>query len=249
MALMALMSLIPFYFLGLANAQDNDSTIAINGSVTPAPSDDPDVAADVKYITSLFNFSNYQRVGSSIRSGNQNECYGNLSLVLGNIGPIASASSSASSGALTLLPTAGALIGAPAKELWMLYKLVPFAGVMSMLLSLGGNIVPNTSSDYEQEGYTYGGIIGNTSNIGDAESRLLSVKTIDAATFAQVVKARADNPLGGSKRFVASIGIFCQVFWVGIIVFACWFTEGGSVIVWWCNVSNKLPPQCTGPDS
>jgi hypothetical protein len=228
--------MIPFTFLSMANAQGNDSTIVMNESFAPTSA----VANDVLWITTPLNFAAYRRVGSGIRSGNNDECYGNLSLVLGQIGPIAAASSSASSGALTLLPTAGALIGAPAKELWMLYKLVPLAGVMSMLLSLGGNIVPNTSGDYEQEGYTYGGIIGNTSNIGETESRLLSVKTIDAATFAQVVKARADNPIGGSKRLVASIGIFCQVFWVGIIIFACWFTEEGSVIVWWCSVSNIL---------
>jgi hypothetical protein len=36
---------------------------------------------------------------------------------------------------------------------------VQAAGVLSILLSLGGNIVPNTAGEYKLEGYNYGGII------------------------------------------------------------------------------------------
>lgn len=228
--------MIPFSFLGLAAASDTDQAVVLNGTFQPTQSDNAAVLKDVKYITSLFNLTEYWGLGASIRAGNRFECAGNLSLALASAGPIMQASTSGSSGALTLLPTAGALIGAPAKELWMLFKLVPLAGVLSMMLSLGGNIVPSISDDYEQAGYTYDGMIGTEGNIDDTESRSLSVHKLDPATFAQVVRARADNPLGGSKRMTAAIGMFSQLFWIGVIIFACCFTQKGAVVVWWCKV-------------
>lgn len=45
--------------------------------------------------------------------------------------------------------TAGALFGAPAKELRVLYRLRPLAEVLSLILSLGGNILLMESTDYE----------------------------------------------------------------------------------------------------
>ena len=92
-----------------------------------------------------FDFHLWRLRGLEIRSGeNRAQCFGNLSLALSEIGSLYQAGSSGASGGLTLLPTAGALIGAPAKELWVLFKLVPVAGFLSMLLSLGGNIVHST---------------------------------------------------------------------------------------------------------
>lgn len=164
-----------FSFFTLATAQQNATTTGPkpgtlgNGNVdfVPTPSNDTITVDDVNWITRPFNFTSYRQAGDAIRSGTTRQCFGNLSLALGSIGPISSASSSGASGALTLLPTAGALIGAPAKELWILYKLVPLAGVLSMLLSLGGNIVPNTAGEYELEGYNYGGVIGTASGRDD----------------------------------------------------------------------------------
>ncbi|KAI1744682.1 hypothetical protein F4680DRAFT_468605 [Xylaria scruposa] len=230
-----LKAFLPFALFRPASAGEIDPDVLSNSSFVPTQSTDPAVLSDIKWRTTLFNFKNYRHIGDSIRSGTIDECYGNLSLILDAIGPIAQASSSGSSGALTFLPTAGALIGAPAKELWILYKLIPFAGILSMLLSLGGNIVPNSSTDYERDNYKYDGIIGSTGNMQDGETTLLSVKGMDPQTFAAVVKARAENPLGGSKWTVAAVGIASQLFWIGVIIFACWFTESGAVLDWWCQ--------------
>ncbi len=61
---------------------------------------------------------------------------------------------------LSLIPTAGVLIGAPAKELWVLYKLCPLAGFLAMLLSLGGNIVPADIKEYENvDAFSYQGMV------------------------------------------------------------------------------------------
>lgn len=230
--------LVSFSFFTLAAAQQNTTTNGTkpgtlgNGNVdfVPTPSNDTTTVDDVNWITRPFNFTSYRQAGDAIRSGTRRQCFGNLSLALGSIGPIASASSSGASGALTLLPTPGALIGAPAKELWIMYKLVPIAGVLSMLLSLGGNIVPNTAGEYELEGYNYGSVIGTASGRDDdVDASILSVKHVDPTTFAQVVKARAENPLGSNKRTIVAIGILFQLFWIAIIIFSCWFTEVGAI--------------------
>lgn len=57
-------------------------------------------------------------------------------------------SASSSTTLLTLLLTAGALIGAPAKKLWVSYKLYPIAGFFSSALALGGSIIPHQVSEY-----------------------------------------------------------------------------------------------------
>ncbi|KAI0468248.1 hypothetical protein F4859DRAFT_524736 [Xylaria cf. heliscus] len=226
-------ALLPFFLFKQASAEGAFDPGSINdGTFSPKESTDPAVISDVSYITKLFNFEAYRHTGTVLRQGTRDECFGNLSLVLESIGPIAQASSSGSSGALTFLPTAGALIGAPAKEIWMLYKLVPLAGILSMLLSLGGNIVPNSASDYDSDTYKYDGII-DTGNIRRASSQ--SIKEMDPSTFAELVKARAENPHGGSKRTIALIGIISQIFWIGVIVFACWLTESGAILAWWCQ--------------
>ncbi|KAM7214267.1 hypothetical protein V8F06_010384 [Rhypophila decipiens] len=233
-------TLLPFSLFGMVtgastgNTDDPDS-VFMNNTYIPRPSDDPVVISDVRHIIDLFDFDNYRQVGNAIRSGNREECFGNLSIVLGSLGPITAASGGGSSGALTLLPTAGALIGTPAKELWILYKLVPIAGVLSMLLSLGGNIVPNTTDEYEHDGYNYGGLIGTADGVNDELSHRLSLKNVNADTFAEVVRARAENKLGSSKRSVTAIGIMAQLFWISMVIFACWFTETGAVVVWWCQ--------------
>ncbi|KAK0741470.1 hypothetical protein B0T18DRAFT_231385 [Schizothecium vesticola] len=112
--------LVSFSFFGLAAAQGNTTTgtkpgTLGNGNVdfVPTPSNDRTTIDDVNWMTRQFNFTSYRQAGDAIRSGTRRECFGNLSLALGSIGPIASVSSSGASGALTLLPTAGALIGGP----------------------------------------------------------------------------------------------------------------------------------------
>lgn len=226
--------LIPFAFFDKAAAASENEVTSSNATWDDAVASQNFIYKDVESMSTLFNFTDYQLIGRTIRAGNRLECFGNLSIALSNIGPIASTSGNGSSGALTLLPTAGALIGAPAKELWILYKLVPLAGILSMFLSLGGNILPNASGDYEGETNRYDGIIGN--NMDEEEARLLSVKNLSAVQFAEVVSARAQNPLGGSNTLTVSFGMLCQLGWIAIIVFACWFTEQGAIVAWWCKV-------------
>lgn len=50
---------------------------------------------------------------------------------------------------MALLPTVGALLGAPTSEIWQLLTIVPFGGVLAMSISFGGAILPVRVEDYE----------------------------------------------------------------------------------------------------
>ncbi|KAI4119219.1 MAG: hypothetical protein LQ345_000813 [Seirophora villosa] len=96
----------------------------------------------------------------------RNQCVENLDALLKATPAVEIASNTGSSGALTLLPTAGALIGAPSKELWVVYNLMPIAGILSMMLSIGGNIAPTDASGYEMKvpRFLYRGLVATRSS-------------------------------------------------------------------------------------
>lgn len=168
----------------------------------------------------------------------------NLNNVLLTIGPLEMASTQGSSGALTLLPTAGALIGAPTKELWLVYKLMPIAGVLSMMLSLGGNIVPTEASHYEIKAprFSYGGWVATCSKEDDLDECEDSPKADDSdpKAFAGMVERRAKDPRGGQRFARVWYGVLLQLFWIAVIMTACWFAGSGSILVWWCKVGGML---------
>ncbi|KAI0859505.1 hypothetical protein F4860DRAFT_515718 [Xylaria cubensis] len=234
-----LRAFLPFVFFKTAFADgEEDSADEFFKNFDPATTDDKKITADAQWTTTPIDFRLFRKIGDTIRSA---YCYRNLSGYLATLGGIAQADYSGSSSALTLLPTAGILVGAPARELWMLYKLVPLAGVLSMLLSFGGSIAPKRSSDYELEGYSFDGIISSTGNSKQhGETTQLPIKDMDELTFARCVKARANNPFGSSKRAKATIGISVQLTLVALVIFACWLTGLGSVLVWWCEAKSWM---------
>ena len=198
-------------------------------------------------MTNSLDFPAWMRQGAAIRGTfDRSECFGNLSLAVSSAGPLFSVEASGTAGALSLLPTAGALIGAPSKELWVLYKLMPLAGVLSMLLSLGGSIVPSRISDYTANALHYGGYIASrqkketTDRDPEAEPMIKGSKFQE---FAARVQKRADSNRGGRKRLAIGIGILLQLLWLAILMVACWFTESGGIIVWWCTVSPNAARQ------
>ncbi|KAH8796380.1 hypothetical protein BGZ57DRAFT_998130 [Hyaloscypha finlandica] len=162
-------------------------------------------------------------------------CVGNLSIALSEVGSAYAASSNGASTLLTLIPTAGALIGAPARELWVRYKLMPIAGILSMMLSLGGNIVPMDISDYEQvDTFSYAGMIPTA----DQKTNSFVAKSTgetEAERFAALVHSRARDKLGARRSVAIWFGIILQCFWLTCILIACWFLDSGSIIVWWCT--------------
>jgi hypothetical protein len=176
--------------------------------------------------------------------GDRGYCVGNLSIALSGVGAAYQASASGATTLLTLLPTAGALIGAPAKELWVLYKLMPLAGVLSMVLSLGGNIVPMEVNQYERiDSFSYAGMIGSlpedqpTVPTDESSEKGLT----EAQKFGREVHDRAMNYEGSNKSGVITAGILLQLFWLACILSACGFIQMGGILVWWCTVSFAVP--------
>jgi hypothetical protein len=214
----------------------------------PIHSVTPEIAASVGNETGSFSLSDWNYRGHLIRSGNTNEeCLGNLSWAIQTLGTLNAAEYNGASGALSLLPTAGALIGAPTKELWVVYKLMPVAGVLTMFLSLGGTITPSQAGDYDPKAsYSYGGMI---STDWTAESRLQrgpddrdSQHTSKSVRFAAKVNERARDTRGGSRYWAVWLGVLIQMVLVGVVLVALWFGQLGGVITWWCRVK---PPLCS----
>lgn len=211
-------------------------------------SQDPKVRIESVYFEDRkIRFQQWAGRAQRIRdAGNPVYCSGNLSVALMEVGAAYQASSNGSTTLLTLLPTAGALIGAPAKELWVLYKLVPFAGFLASLLSLGGSIIPNQVSDYASlEDFSYSGM-PSASPVDAMIKRRPSAKTwaensetdvqLLAEHFADQVFARAMDSRASSKHWKVVLGMFGLVGCILLICGACYMLSAGSIIVWWCQV-------------
>ena len=203
------------------------------------------VLADVQPLSLPFHYSAWRGRAYAIRHGqSRTQCIDNLTLALNAFSALRSAETAGSSGALTLLPTAGALIGTPTKELWMVYQLMPLAGVLSMLLSLGGTLVPTNSKDYEltTSAFSYGGMIATAKDDikEEVDERLSS--QMDAHDFANMVEERSKDNTRGRSYVRVWYGIAAQLVLLVLVVFACCFCESGAVIVWWCNVHD---PYCS----
>ena len=206
---------------------------------SPPNATDPAVQDDVCSMINLFSWRQYSEVANNIRRNtNRQQCNTNLNLALQAIGVLQSASASASAGALTLLPTAGALIGSPTKELWVVYKLMPIAGILSMLLALGGNIVPTESHDYElnPSAFSYGGMIATSNDDDNYDIEDTRPALSGPQAFAAKVDARSRDMRNGTRYARVWYGMAIQLFWVGVLLTACWLTQSGSVLVWWCKV-------------
>ena len=216
-----------------------ENSAALNASTAADNSTNP--AEDVKYLTGAFDWKYWNQRADGIRHNvDRTQCMVKLNAVLSAIGPLEQASTNASSGALTLLPTAGALIGAPTQELWMLYKLVPIAGVLSMMLSLGGNIVPTEASSYKKKvpRFSYMGLVRTRSNEAEIEEpeEVVDQDESDSQVFANMVERRARDFRGGQRFMRVWIGIALQLFWIAVVMVACWFIGSGSILFWWCKV-------------
>ena len=219
----------------------SNNTSSNYNDFTPSQSNDSRVLADISnFKATSIGFPEWQAWAHTIRaSGGVAQCVGNLSIALSEVGSAYAASSNGASTLLTLIPTASALIGAPARELWVLYKLMPIAGILSMMLSLGGNIVPMDISDYEQvDTFSYAGMIPTA----DQKTNSFVAKSTgetEAERFAALVHSRARDKLGARRSVAIWFGILLQCFWLTCILIACWFLDSGSIIVWWCTVSRS----------
>lgn len=92
------------------------------GPANASDSDGQKVLADVSnFLASSLHWAAFKSRADEIRgSGVQEYCIGNLSIALTSLGGAYQAGAAGATTLLTLLPTAGALIGTPVTELWVL---------------------------------------------------------------------------------------------------------------------------------
>lgn len=186
-------------------------------------------------------------IGREIRAGGTRACVSKLAYILENLSQIASGQYSSAASALSLLPTAGALITAPTKEMWVLLKLIPMAGILSMFLSLGGSIMPTDVRDYDlNKPFTYGGMIAQRER-ADAFERAQEEKTLledannvqstRASRFASLVRTRTLTHTGNGRSMWIGLGMGLQAWLISGMLVAMYFAQSGAIIPWMCEVS------------
>lgn len=198
------------------------------------------------------HLDNWVNRGMTIRSGGSvYQCLANLTAALDLVGELNAAEYNGAAGALSLLPTAGALLGAPTREMWIVYKLVPLAGLLSMFLSLGGSITPSNVGEYDPaEPFSYGGFMpttGVTANrVGTfsnsvrskmrQDSRVESQDGPAAERFAQDVLQRAEDDSGGGVALGLFLAMALQFILVVCLLMPMWYAQQGAIVTWWCQV-------------
>lgn len=219
-------------------------THAANTQVyTPVQTPTPEQDLAVNQVGGWFYFMNWVERGNKIRSGKDvRQCLLNLAKALEEVQVLSAAEYNGAAGALSLLPTAGALLGAPTREMWIVYKLVPIAGILSMFLSMGATITPSDVGEYDSgKAYSYGGLMPTVRtdlhhHDHDSDEESIDDPT-EAKKFAREVKLRAEDVSGGDVFFRIWFAIFMQLCFIGVILVAMWYAQRGSVIPWWCRVS------------
>ncbi|OWP04676.1 hypothetical protein B2J93_5695 [Marssonina coronariae] len=191
-----------------------------------------------------FSVAQWDARGTTIRAGGTIEfCLGNLSMAIDQLTRVNAAEYNGAAGALSLLPTAGALIGAPTKELWVVTKLMPLAGILSMLLSLGGSMVPSTASEYNpSDTYTYEGMM-STASVTNKHVNITEQEVHAGLAAAESRNALRDEVLqrvqtfseGGGSYLNVWIGLAFQLVFVAALILTLWYAQLGAVIPWWCQ--------------
>lgn len=226
----------------------------------PAHTLSPDQSESVDQAGGSLDFSNWVNRGMTIRKGsNVYECLANLTTALDLVGSLSAGEYNGAAGALSLLPTAGALLGAPTREMWIVYKLVvPLAGLLSMFLSLGGSITPSNVGEYDPaEPFSYGGFMPTT-RVRAAKRRPMTPANSapgnrdeannfeaenDAQAFAQEVLQRAEDDSGGGIKFGIFLAMALQFILIIATLIPMWYAQRGAVVSWWCRVCTFF--ECT----
>ena len=237
--------LLPLRASALGYTQEPGVTATQWFQPLPTGTMDNRTANEIKYSvgneSGPFNLPQWAQRGMLIRKGgNDLYCLGNLSWALMNLGELNMGEYSGAAGTLALLPTAGALIGAPAKELWLIFKLMPIAGVLTMFLSLGGTIMPSSSGEYDLDSFDYGGMMATDRQKERAKGRAQLEAEMghleDWERLARRVARRAVDLTGGNGYTSIWIASFFQLVFFGAILVVLWYGQRGAVIPWWCRV-------------
>lgn len=112
--------------------------------------------------------------------------------------------------------------------------------MLSIVLSLGGNIIPMDVRDYEGiDAFHYQSLMP----VGVAEQQLpadgSALPSDPADRFALRVFNRARADTGAQPIMRIYCGMAMQLAWIGCILGACYVLSVGAIVVWWCDVSRE----------
>jgi len=185
---------------------------------------------------SQFRMTAWMERGSCVRS-EEAICYTTLVAVLEHLNELRKAEYGGAAGVLALLPTIGALLGAPTNEVWTLLTILPFGGGLAMALSFGGAIMPVRVEDYElamkKRNIAIGSIVSFRSNYGEADpvSFAERLKILDQKVSDRIGQARSLRP---GKTFIA-VGLLAMTLLLIGSHSAMAVVEQGGILPWWCS--------------
>jgi len=165
-------------------------------------------------------------------------CYERLEKVLGNLNEIRRAEYGGAAGVLSLLPTIGALLGAPTNEIWKLMSIIPFGGGLAMMLSFGGAIMPVKVEDYEHVINKKNIAIGSTISLRHLHMPGQGPQATTEEKLRQLVdRVRQRLDQRESKRLPKKY-LFMGLTGMGLLLIgaqaAMSIVEQGGVIAWFC---------------
>lgn len=167
-----------------------------------------------------------------------NQCYHTLEKVLDNLAELRKAEYAGAAGVLSLLPTIGALLGAPTNEIWRLMSIIPFGGGLAMALSFGGAIMPVKVEDYEhvinKRNIAIGSIISLRNNHGLGRGAQETIED-KLRSLVDRIRQRIDQRESArlSKKHL-TIGLTGMVLLLIGSQAAMTIIEQGGVIAWFC---------------
>ncbi|KAL8870544.1 MAG: hypothetical protein Q9174_003439 [Haloplaca sp. 1 TL-2023] len=210
-----------------------------------------DVAAAIDCSTPVDNFignaesklqiNQWINRGICVRSADEYRvCYQTLEDTLENLNNLRSAEYNGAAGVLALLPTIGALLGAPTTEIWRLLTVVPFGGVIAMTLSFGGAILPVRVEDYENDlssdRQTLGSIVSLRARRGRAKADVEDEARIKLDQLVEKIEARMHQD--ESQRLPKaqlSFGLLGMILLFLGAQAAMVIVEQGGILPWWCS--------------
>ncbi|OCK96586.1 uncharacterized protein K441DRAFT_657280 [Cenococcum geophilum 1.58] len=130
---------------------------------------------------------------------------------------------------------------------------MPLAGILSVALSLGGNIIPRRINDYTNPEGLLDRSVGGATAAESSQGSSRSVTVIDvtsegpktqkkAKEFADTVhmKATTKHHSKHNPNLEIIVGIILLCGCLSCILAACWLLQSGAIVVWWCTGKNWM---------
>lgn len=209
---------------------DNDTTW---GSCNEMGKADRNVTGNM----SNFGMTRWLNRGTCIRTHYNQTCYTTLMDVLTHLNELRRAEYAGAAGVLAILPTIGALLGAPTNEVWTFLTILPFGGALAMALSFGGAIMPVNVEDYEHAMRKRNIAIGSMVTFrpkGDKSDQKPLSKKLEELEEKVGQRISHEKRMRPDRRPLFA-GLFCMLLLFGASQAAMTVLEQGAVIPYWCT--------------